>query len=259
MISLVSAFRKGRKLLLRTWGGRNVSVQSLPLTFAQSLPRKFLHEPVKANNTTLFVDYQHDAWAVSMMPSANSCSFRSDSAASLRSEMSRMMPVNASAPRLLDFANGQVHRKRGAVFPQADNLPPDADNLFDARMEVIREVAVMLGRVRIRHQRRNVFAYNSAFGVAENLLGRRVDRFNNPVVVDTNDRINGRLQNRTIDGLTTFQPMLAFVRAVSIRTASNPIRAYPRTTRPPAIQPVRSRQLDQRLVLADMAADPHTA
>src|SRR5215470_18770102 len=49
----------------------------------------------------------------------------------------------------LEFAHRQVHRKRCSILASAADLAPNADDPFDAGLDVAGNVAVVLGGVRL--------------------------------------------------------------------------------------------------------------
>ena len=54
-----------------------------------------------------------------------------------------------SVPRLTDR---EIHRKYGAVLASADDFAADADDFFLPGAQVVREIAIVLARIRLGHQ-----------------------------------------------------------------------------------------------------------
>ena len=83
-----------------------------------------------------------------------------------------------------------------AVLAPADDLAADADDPLFPGVQVIGEVAVVFVAVGLGHQHLHVLADRPRGGVAEDPLGRRVERFDGPVLVDGDDAIHGGVDDR---------------------------------------------------------------
>jgi hypothetical protein len=107
------------------------------------------------------------------------------------------------------LADRKIHRKHRPVFSPADDLPADPDDLFLAGAQIICEISIVLAGIGLRHQDLDVSSDEFGRGIAEEPLGRVVDRADCPVPVDNNDSIDRGVDDRTIQGIGEAPAILA--------------------------------------------------
>ena len=107
-----------------------------------------------------------------------------------------------------NLADGEVHGERRAVLAPADHLAADADDLALAGPQVIGQVGVVPLVIRRGHEHLHVGADHLGRRVAEQAHRGRVDRFDDPVVVDRNDAVHRGLENRPMAGFAVPQGRL---------------------------------------------------
>ncbi len=183
------AKRFGTKLLTHVRRQKYLGPQSAA-NVGQPYPCKLLHKPVKPKNAAILVEHEHDRLgriddAIGEFPLFAQRLGRLLAIGDIANDAGKGPPA-----RLLDFTDGQIDREQRAVLPSADHFPADADNLLDSRLEVIGDVTVVLLGVRLGHQHRDVLSQQLGLAVAKDSLGRRVDRFNDAVIVDANDGVD---------------------------------------------------------------------
>src|SRR6267142_420205 len=108
----------------------------------------------------------------------------------------RLVPV----PRLADR---QFYWERRAVLAAAFHLAADADDLALARALVVFQIAVVLLVERFRHQHLDVVTHDLILPIAEHLLASRVEHPDNPMRVDQDDAVDGRVDD-SLELLGTF-------------------------------------------------------
>ena len=96
----------------------------------------------------------------------------------------------------LHLADGEMHRKRGAVLAHAGHDATDADNASFTGLQVAGEVAVMAAAIRLRHQLADVLSDRLGLGVAELTLGGAREKLHDAMLVDHDHRIRDRIQDR---------------------------------------------------------------
>jgi hypothetical protein len=94
-----------------------------------------------------------------------------------------------------EFAVGQVQRKRRAIFAPTASLATDADDLLDAGLEVVAQIAFMLGLVRLWRQHLDILAGQFRSSVTEKAFRRPIDGFDPTTVINRDDGRYGRLQD----------------------------------------------------------------
>src|SRR5271167_617318 len=114
----------------------------------------------------------------------------------------RLAPVTRLADR-------EVHRKNGAVLASADDLAADADDFFLPGAQVVRDVTIVLARVRFGHQNVDVASDQFCGAIPEEPLGRTVDRTDRAIPIDDYDGIDGRVDDRAIEGIGQAASVLA--------------------------------------------------
>ena len=93
-------------------------------------------------------------------------------------------------------ADGQLHREGRSVLATPHHFPPDADDLRDTRLEVSRDVAVVLAVVGLRHQDLDVLADDLIRRVAEQADTGLVERLDDTVAIDCNQAVDDGVQHR---------------------------------------------------------------
>ncbi len=99
-------------------------------------------------------------------------------------------------PTRLHLADGEMHRKRGAVLAHAGHDAADADNASFTGLQVAGEVAVMAAAIRLRHQFADILSDRLGFGVAELARGGAGKELHDAMLVDHDHRIRDRIQDR---------------------------------------------------------------
>ena len=99
------------------------------------------------------------------------------------------------------LSDGEIHRKHRPILAPPDDLAADPHDLLAAGAQIIREIRVMLPRVGLRHQDLDVASDQCAGRIAEELLGRLVDRADRAVAVDDHNGIDGGVDDRAIEGV----------------------------------------------------------
>ena len=90
-------------------------------------------------------------------------------------------------------------RCTGNVVPslrRAGDFAADADDLLLARREVMVKIPVVALAVGARHQHVDVAAQHLADAIAEQPLRRRVECLNRPAIVDDDDAVDRRFDDR---------------------------------------------------------------
>src|SRR5262249_38654256 len=95
------------------------------------------------------------------------------------------------------LSDREMHRKRRSVSTPANNLAADADDLLPAGPKVIGDVAVVLLLIRRRHQQVDALSDDLGRGITEHPLRRSVKDFDEPVAVDDDDPVDGRIDDRS--------------------------------------------------------------
>jgi hypothetical protein len=114
------------------------------------------------------------------------------------------------------LADRQMQREGRAVAAAPGHFAADADNLLHAGGVVARQVRVVLLAIRRRHQHGDVLSDDIAFRVAEQPLGRGIERLDAAVRVDDDDRVNGRLDDRPPPRLARAQPFFELDAAAQV-------------------------------------------
>ena len=96
----------------------------------------------------------------------------------------------------MGLADGQLHREDGAVLASAVDLADGADDRRGAGPEVARQASVVLGLAGVGEEHLEVVADDLVGGVAEDPLGGRVHRLDDAGVVEGDDAVNGRIDDR---------------------------------------------------------------
>ena len=89
----------------------------------------------------------------------------------------------------------QVGRKHGAVLAASGHLAANADNPAFTGHLIAPQVVVVLGRVRLRHEHRDVVPENVLSAVAEHAFGRGIEELDPPVAIDHDDGVDGRFDD----------------------------------------------------------------
>ncbi len=87
--------------------------------------------------------------------------------------------------------------KLRVVLAPRFELAPDADDLRLARPHIALDVAVMQRVMRLRHEHVDVAPDQFLGGIAEHRGRRRIDRLDDPVLVDGDDRIDHSVDDRS--------------------------------------------------------------
>ena len=93
------------------------------------------------------------------------------------------------------FADCQLHRERRAVPPQAFEFAADADDPRLAGPQVASDVLVVMLAVRRRREQGDVAADQFGGGIAEQTLDSRIGTFDDAMVIDGDDAVDGGVQN----------------------------------------------------------------
>ena len=100
----------------------------------------------------------------------------------------------------LHLADGQMKRKRAAVLAPPTHFAAGSDDARDTGFEVVGEVPVVLLAVGAGHQDLDVLAQHFGGAIAEQPLGRWVERLDEPLGVDDDDAVHGGVEDRLEDG-----------------------------------------------------------
>src|SRR5262249_18354943 len=113
------------------------------------------------------------------------------------------------APALdLGFSDSKLHRKGCPVLALACYDAADADDPSLSRSQISPKIAVMLVTVRVRHQHIDVAADDLTLGIAELPLGGLAERPDQPLLIDDDNRVGDRLDDRAQMRLAS--PQLSF-------------------------------------------------
>src|SRR5207248_641094 len=97
------------------------------------------------------------------------------------------------------LADREVHRKHRAVFPAANDLAADTDDLLTTGAQVIREISIVLAGIGLGHQDLDVAPDELIGRIAEQPLGRAVDRADRAAIaVDDHDGVDRCINDREI-------------------------------------------------------------
>ena len=89
-----------------------------------------------------------------------------------------------------DFTDREVDREYCAVLASRASLQPRSDYPRDTCFEIIAAIALMLGRVRVRHEHADILSGDFEEAITEHLLGRAVERFDPAGSVYRNHRLD---------------------------------------------------------------------
>ena len=95
----------------------------------------------------------------------------------------------------------QVHGERRAVALLSMDLTADPDDASLAGVEVPAQVVIMLDRIRLGHQHRDVLTGDLAGVIPEQALGRGVEALDEAAPVDDDDPVDGRVDDGPPPGL----------------------------------------------------------
>jgi hypothetical protein len=93
-----------------------------------------------------------------------------------------------------------------AVTPR--HLSTDADDARVAVAQVALQIAAVFVTIRRRHQQRDILADGFVLGIAEQPLGRGIERLDSAAAVDHDDRVHRRLHDRSPSRLAAAQSRL---------------------------------------------------
>lgn len=95
-----------------------------------------------------------------------------------------------------DLAHAQFEREGATVPPPPDHFPPQADDLGLAGALIIGEVTVVFRVVRFRHEQLHVLPQHLHESIAEEPFRRRIEGFDQPMVVDRDDAVHRMVHHR---------------------------------------------------------------
>ena len=94
------------------------------------------------------------------------------------------------------FADRQANGQHASVFAKRGHITSHADDLRDTRIEIVRQIAVVIVPVGRRHQHADVLADHFGGGITEELFGTEIERFDTPARIDQNDGVDGGIDDR---------------------------------------------------------------
>ena len=94
------------------------------------------------------------------------------------------------------FRNSQPDGNGFAILVAGVQFAPDTDNPFLASLSVMRQIAIVLVSMWLWHQHLYVLADHFFRTVSQNSLCGGAETANYAMVVDDDDRLGGRIQNR---------------------------------------------------------------
>ena len=89
----------------------------------------------------------------------------------------------------------QRHGERGAIPALPAHFTPNADDVLLARLEIPRQVAVVLLPVGRGHEHADVLPNDVGGGIPKEALGRRIERLDGAALVDGDDAVHRGVQN----------------------------------------------------------------
>ena len=114
-------------------------------------------------------------------------------------------PDEPATEAVVERADVELHRKDRPVLPPAADLMPDAEGLRVGRLQVARDA---VSTVRLGREHRHGLSDHLAAGVAEHLLGGRVERKEGAALVDRDDAVHGRPDTGPRHGFALAQDLL---------------------------------------------------
>ena len=106
-----------------------------------------------------------------------------------------------------ELADRKVDGKPTAALVKSLDLPADADDAGLAGVEIARDVRVVLGPIRLGHEHADVATGDLVRLVTENRRGHGICRFDDAVLVDDDDRVDGGVQNGLEARLAIGEPL----------------------------------------------------
>ena len=102
------------------------------------------------------------------------------------------------ALRQMHRPHREVHRKHRAVLAQAFDLAADADDPGLPGRQIVLNVLVMIATIGLRHQQPDVVPDHLVGGIAEHPLGGMVETLDDAAIIDGDDAVHRRIQNRPV-------------------------------------------------------------
>ena len=103
------------------------------------------------------------------------------------------------------FTHREVDGKYGAVFTLSHHFTPNADDTLHTGAEVILHIDIVAVTIRLRHEHSDVLADDFIKCVAKETLSGCVCGLDDAVLIDRDDRVHRRLDNRRRALLTGLQ------------------------------------------------------
>jgi hypothetical protein len=95
-----------------------------------------------------------------------------------------------------NLANGEIDRKNRTAFTLTLSFTADSDYPGFAGFKIVTNIAVVFASVRLGHQKRHIFPENFPRTESENDLRSRIERLNATPMINYDNGINGRIEQR---------------------------------------------------------------
>ena len=95
-----------------------------------------------------------------------------------------------------NFADGKTDRKNRTALSLTLNFPADTDDLGIAGFKIVTNIVVVLASIGLGHQKRHILSENFLGTESKNDLRSRVEGLNSTPMINHNNGINSRVEQR---------------------------------------------------------------